>query len=145
MSKYPEIRALNKIFITHNVEIRFSNTDILSENKDYRAATFKLDGTEFHCYVEDEQEDIRLNYPLLNLCLVLRELEAYADAEDYLTWCKEHYLDPKNETVLTHFKNLGVIYPEVEKIIGKIDSQISDWDFEMGSGASWELRKKGLT
>lgn len=145
MSKYPEIDALNKIAIQHLVEIRFSTTVFLAGNKDYRAVALKLGGKVFEFFVEDEREDILFNYPTLNLCLVLRELEHYGESDDYLIWSKEHYLDPKNEDVLAHFKNLGIVYSEVEKIIGKIDSQISDWDFEMGSGASWELRKMGLT
>lgn len=142
MKDYPEIAALNKLYIAHQVKIQFSSTDFLAGNENYRAVTFKLSGKEFNCYVEDEKEDICYNYPLLNLCLVLRELEGYADATDYLEWAKDRYFDPKNEAVRVHFNNLGDIYREVEKIIGKIDSQISDWDFEMESGASWALRKK---
>ncbi|MBL4604318.1 MAG: hypothetical protein JKY02_01210 [Flavobacteriaceae bacterium] len=145
MSTYPEIEALNKIFMKYKVEIRFSTTDFLAGNKEYCAVEFTLDKKIFNFYVEDEYEDIRYNYPLLNLCLVLRELEFYAESTDYLIWCEERYFDPKNKDILAHFRNLGTIYREVEKIIGKIDSSISDWDFEMGSGASWELRKKGLT
>ena len=145
MSDYPEIKALQNIYINYNVEICFSSTDFLSENKDYRAVEFKLNSKTFNFYVEDELDDIKYNYPLLNLCLVLRELEGYVDAEDYLIWCRERYLDPKNEIILANYKDLATIYSEVEKIIGKISSFISNWDFEMGSGASWELRKKGLT
>ena len=145
MSDYPEIEALNNIFIKHKVEIRFSTTEFLAGNKDYRAVALKLEDSTFNFYVDDEYDDVRYNYPLLNLCLVLRELEYYADSDDYLLWCKEHLLSPKNNDVLAHFKNLATIYTGVEKIIGKINSHISDWDFEMGSGASWELRKKGLT
>lgn len=144
MSKYPEIEALNKLYVQHKIEIRFSTTDFLAESKEYRAVEFKMGGKTFHLYVEDELDDIRYNYPLLNLCLVLRELEGYALTTDYLIWCQERYLDPKNEAALAHYRNLGSVYREVEKIMGKIHSQVSDWDFEMGSGASWELRKKGL-
>ena len=144
MSEYKEIDALNNIYIKHKVEIRFSTTDFLIEDKDYRAVEFKAGGKLFNFYVEDEYDDIRYNYPLLNLCLVLRELEYYIDTDDYLIWCNERSLDVKNIDIQAHYKNLGSIYREVENIIGKIDSQISDWDFEMGSGASWELRKKGL-
>ena len=143
MSTYPEIDALNNIYVTHKVEIRFSTTDFLAGSKEYRAVAFKLGGKTFNFYVEDELDDLRYNYPLLNLCLVLRELEGYAYAQDYLIWCQERYLDPKNERILANYRNLATIYREVEGIMGKIDSQISDWDFEMGSGASWELRKKG--
>lgn len=143
MSEYPEIDALNNIYVKHNVEIRFSTTDFLVESKGYRAVTFKLGGKVFNFYVEDELDDIRYNYPLLNLCLVLRELEGYAYAEDYLIWCQERYLDPKNEAVLANYRNLATVYRDVEEIMGEINSQVSDWDFEMGSGASWKLRKKG--
>tara|TARA_R110002073_G_scaffold108336_5_gene243503 strand:+ start:82969 stop:83406 length:438 start_codon:yes stop_codon:yes gene_type:complete len=145
MSKYPEIEALNKLYIKHKVEIRFSTSDFLLGDIDYRAVEFKLGGKVFNFYVEDELGDLRYNYPLLNFCLVLRELEAYDDPPDFLIWSKEHHLDPKNEAALAHYRNLGIVYREVEEIMGKIDSQVSDWDFEMGSGASWELRKKGLT
>lgn len=144
MSDYKEINALNNIYINHKVEIWFSTTDFLADNKDYRAVEFKVAEKIFHFYVEDEYDDIRYNYPLLNLCLVLRELEYYIETDDYLIWCNERSLDVKNTVILTHYKNLGTVYREVENIIGKIDSYVSDWDFEMGSGASWELRKKGL-
>jgi len=144
MNIYPEIEALNKIYINHQIEIRFSTTDFLADKNDYRAVEFKVGGKTFHFFVEDEYDDIRYNYPLLNLCLVLRELEYYTESDDYLLWCKEHYFDPNNANILAHFKNLGDVYKGVEKIIGKIGSQISDWDFEMGSGASYDLRKKGL-
>ena len=110
MSKYPEIEALNRIYMDHKVEIQFSGIDFLADNKDYRAVEFKIASKVFNCYVEDEQQDIQYDYPLLNLCLVLRELEGYADSPDFLIWSKERYLDPDNVAVLTHFKNLGTIY-----------------------------------
>lgn len=144
MSEYPEIEALNQLYIKHKIEICFSSTDFLADKKDYRAVAFTLDKKTFNFYVEDEQGDIHFNYPLLNLCLVLRELEGYEEPPDFLVWAKERYLDTNNAAVLAQYRNLGTVYREVEKILGKIDSYVSDWDFEMGSGASWELRKKGL-
>jgi len=144
MNTYPEIEALNKIYVKYKVEIRFSTTDFLESKKEYRAVEFKIEGKTFCFYVEDELDDIKYNFPLLNLCLVLRELEGYGLTPDYLVWCQERYLDPKKENTLANFRNLGTVYREVEKIIGEINSQVSDWDFEMGSGASWELRKKGI-
>lgn len=139
MNTYPEIEAINKIYVKYKVEIRFSASDFLEDKKEYRAVNFKIDGNLFCFYVEDELDDIKYGYPLLNFCLVLRELEGYALTSDYLIWCQERYLDPKNEITLQNFRNLGSIYQEVEKI----ESFVSDWDFEMGSGASWELRNKG--
>lgn len=145
MSKYPEVEALNRIYIDYKVEIHFSTANILDGKEDYREVTLTLASKTFNLFVEDEMDDARLNYPLLNLCLVLRELEHYKESSDFLEWTKDHYLDPKSPEVISHFKNLEAVYTEVEKIIGKIDSQISNWDFEMGSGAAWELRKQGLT
>tara|TARA_R110001632_G_scaffold199060_2_gene321448 strand:+ start:15768 stop:16205 length:438 start_codon:yes stop_codon:yes gene_type:complete len=145
MASYPEIEALNKIYVNHQVEIEFSTTDFLTKNKEYCAVAFTIEKETFYFYVEDEYGDIKYNYPLLNLCLVLRELEFYAESSDYLVWCQDRYFDPENNSILAHFKNLKTVYQSVEKIIGKIESYISNWDFEMGSGASWELRKKGLT
>ncbi|MFY0630170.1 MAG: hypothetical protein JXR05_07290 [Flavobacteriaceae bacterium] len=141
MSSYPEIEALNKIYVEHKVEIRFSTTDFLVDSKEYRAVEFKIGGKVFHFYVEDEVDDIRYNYPTLNLCLVLRELEGYAYAPDYLVWCQERYLDPKDENILANFRNLATIYREVEEIMGEIKCPVSDWDFEMGSGPMYRLRK----
>jgi hypothetical protein len=37
--------------------------------------------------------------------------------------------------------NLGNTYTAIEKLIGKIDSQISDLDFQLNAGAAKELRK----
>ena len=144
MSKYPEIVALNALYIKHKVAIRFSSTDFLNGDKDYRLVTFKLEQKTFLFYVQDELGDIRYNYPLLNLCLVLRELEEYNLSPDFLIWCQERYLDASNDAVLAQYRNLGTVFRDVEAILGEINSYVSDWDFEMGSGPSWDLRKKGL-
>ncbi len=141
-TKYPEIDALNEIYIKYKFEIKVNRNRLLGGNMDYPSATFTLSGKSFDIYLDDELEDLKFNYPLLNLCLVLRELEGYEDAEDYLIWCQDRYFKPENEEIRAYHMSLGETYREVEKIIGKVDSMISDWDFEMGSGASWVLRKK---
>jgi len=141
--KYPEVIALNELYVKHKVEIHFDSSDFLAGKKYYLKTNFTLEAKVFQFYVDDEYNDVRFNNPLLNLCLVLRELEGYQYTQDYLVWCQERYLDPKNETVLANFRDLADIYREVEKILGDINSQVSDWDFEMGSGASSELRKMG--
>jgi len=137
----PEISALNNIYINYNVEIQVSRPKCLGDKKDYPSVSLKLGGRTFEMYADDEQDYFTYNYPLLNLCIVLRELEYYIETEDYLVWCTELKLDSTNEQVLAYFRGLATIYREVESIIGKIDSQISDWDFEMGSGAMYALRK----
>ena len=144
MKNNPEIKYLSDFSIKHKIEIRFSSNDILADNQDYKAANIVINGKCFSFYVEDEYNDARYNYPLLNLCLVLRELELYNESEDYLIWCRDRYFEPGDTEVLAHFKNLGTIYREIASIVGKIESFVSDWDFEMGSGAMYELRKVGI-
>ena len=141
-STYPEIIALNHIYNQHNVEVQILTTECLADKKDYQAITFKVGDETFEMFVDDEYDDFQYNYPLLNLCIVLRELEFYNNTQDYLLWCSELYLNSSDNKVLAYYRELGRIYREIESIIGKIDSQISDWDFEMSSGAAYELRKK---
>ena len=141
MKDFPEISALNNIYLQHRVEIEVSRSECLNGKNEYPAVTFKLGGEYFKMYVDDEQDDFRSNYPLLNLCVVLRELEYYNETEDFLLWCTEMFLDPSNSQVLTYYRDLAEIYRGVEAILGKVDSFVSDWDFEMGSGVMHELRK----
>jgi len=139
---YPEIEALNKIFIQHSVVIKNSQVDFLNDDRSYSKVEITVSGKDFQFYVEDEYDDFRYNYPLLNLCVVLRELEYYQEsATDYSLWCKEHGFDSKNSQISHHFKGLASICKEMGKIIGKIDSKVSDWDFQMSSGAGGVLRK----
>ena len=46
--------------------------------------------------------------------------------------------------VIQFHKYLAEIYPEIETVLGKIDPEVSDWDFEMNAGAAQELRKLDL-
>jgi len=141
MSKFLEINALNEIYIAHNVEIKFSTSEFLLGNKDYPKVAFILGDSNYQFYVEDEYYDRKYNYPLLNLCLVLRELEHINETPEYSIWCKEHYLEPTLESVILHYENLKTVCSKVKTILGEVKSYVSDWDFEMGSGAAWELRK----
>jgi len=141
MSSYPEIEALNKVYVQYKVEVQVSRLDCLNGSKEYPFVSFTVGGKTFKMFANDENSDFRYNYPLLNLCVVLRELEYYNETKDFLVWCAELYLDPSNNQVLAYYRDLARIYREVEGVIGEISSHVSDWDFEMGSGAMYELRK----
>ena len=138
---YPQIKALEEIYRKHHVKITISKNVFLGENKDYPAVKFSLGKDTFDIYVADDIEDIKFGLPLLNFCLVLRELEYYHISDDYILWCIENYLKPENIQVLAYFRSLGTTYRDIEKILGSIDSQISDWDFEMNAGAGYYIRK----
>ncbi len=138
---YPEIEALNRIIILNKASVTCSSIDFLIDDNSYPRVQFSLGNRSFHFFVEDEYDDFRFNYPLLNLCVALRELECFLESDNYQLWCKEHGFDSENSQVRQHFDNLELICSEVENLIGKIDSKISNWDFEMSSGAAKVLRK----
>lgn len=91
--------------------------------------------------VDDEYKDFELNKPAMNLCLVLRELEAYQEEEDILKWCNLKGLTPGTVGVLSYYKGLATIHKVVNEILGTIDPQISDFDFGLNAGAAQALRR----
>ncbi len=68
---------------------------------------------------------------LLNMFLVIRSLEDYMEANDYLEWCKQNNLDAANLDWLKYFNELSNIYSEIEKESGVIDSYINSLDYQM--------------
>lgn len=140
-SSYPEIAALNDIYIAHQVYIKINRSQVLDDQQYYPRVDFKVGGKEFHLFVDDEYDDFRNNYPLLNLCLILRELEGFEYADDYKVWCQERGLDDNNPQVESNYRHLGEVYSSITAIIGKIDSKVSDFDFEMNARAAQALRR----
>ena len=139
--EYPEIERLNEVYVKYRFSWKIDRSQNLVNQEYYPLIRFELEGHKFHLFVDDEYDDLRLNYPLLNLCLILRELEGYEFTSHYETWCQERFFDPENEQVRENFKHLSKVYMEVEKILGKIDSYVSDFDFEMNAGAAQKLRR----
>lgn len=45
-------------------------------------------------------------------------------------------LDSKNSEVRWYHMDLGIIYQEIEKVFGSIDSFVSDLDFQLNAGAA---------
>lgn len=140
MSDYSEIQSLNQILKNHKIQISPSNV-----HPDFRATeniwmTFQIDQFETVLLVDDEFKDFERGIKALDLCLVLRELETYAEEEDILRWCTFKNLSVSNHEVIEYYRGLASIYQTVENILGKIDSQISDFDFELNAGAAQALR-----
>jgi len=91
--------------------------------------------------VDDEYKDFALNKSAMNLCLFLRELEDYQEEEDILKWCNLKGLNPGDAGILDYYKGLASIYADAKNILGTIDPQISDYDFELNAGAAQFLRR----
>jgi len=139
---YPQIKALEDIYRKHDVKITISKDEFLGGNKEYPAVKFTIGNKTFDLFIDDEYEDLKFGFPVLNLCLVLRELEYYKSTYDYLLWCNENKFDPANIQVLSYYRSLGATYREIEAILSEINSQISDWDFEMNAGPGYYIRQQ---
>lgn len=138
---YPEIEKLNQIWVKFGVLVKIDRSDDLSGKGYYPLVYFNLGKEKFSLFVDDEYDDFRKNYPILNFCLVLRELEGYEFTSDYEVWCQERFFEKGSDKVKMAFENLKSVTKRAKEILGEIDSCISDWDFEMNTGAAQELRK----
>jgi len=141
MSKYPEIQKLQKITQDFDIQIRVLSDSVLFDALSHVWVEFTINKESFILFIDDEYEDLKIDNPLLQLCLVLRELETYHEEEDILEWTKHKYLEAGNSKVLEYYKSLSKTYTEIEGILGKIDSHISYHDFELNAGAAQELRR----
>ena len=140
-SSYPEIQALEKIYQENDIRIKVWDNESLSKQFNYPRVELTLKNQSFILYVDDEYNDFKMGNPLLSLCLILKELEAYEDEDDFLTWCKSQLLEVSDVKVLDYYRGLSKIYLQIEQLLGKIDSQVSNYDFEFNTGAAKELRK----
>jgi len=141
-NQYPEIKVLEDFIKKYKVKIEVSQKKILGPRKDFPAVQLEILGQSFSLFAEDEYADFKLGDPRLSLCVVLRSLEDYEFADDYLVWCKQNGLSSLDEVIRSYYMDLGRIYPAIEKLVGKIESQISDHDFTLSAAAARELRKR---
>ncbi|GAB5416753.1 MAG: hypothetical protein Crog4KO_22420 [Crocinitomicaceae bacterium] len=140
MAEYPEIAKLQALRLQHSIEVR-STHERLCNRADFPKVHFSVGQKTFSIFIDDEYEDLKIDNPDLHLCLALRSLENYADAEDFLVWCTQLGLDSTDNEARNHHLELSTTYSEIKKILGTIDSYISDFDFELNAGAAQELRK----
>ena len=141
-TEYPEIQALEKMLLRHRIRLKKTGPG-LGPDQDQLAIALHIDQQEFRLYLEDEYRDWDEANPAMCLCLALRELEEYEEEEDYLTWCTARGYEAGDEKIRSYHMDLRHTYAAVEKLLGKIDSPISDWDFEMNAGVAQALRKLG--
>lgn len=140
-AEYPEIKALQNIWDDNGIRIEISKDQILETPKDFRALEFYIKEEHFTIYADNEYGDIEVGNGLLNLCLVFRALEDYNETDDYLIWCRQLYLDASIPGLREYYMGLGKVYERIYSILGKIDSQVSNFDFELNAGAAQELRR----
>ncbi|MCE7995534.1 MAG: hypothetical protein HEP71_26380 [Roseivirga sp.] len=128
----PEIKRLK--LLQDQYALRVSAIDTPTADKPFRVE-LRLKGQSWLLYIEDEYGDFSMRNQLACLFLVLRSLENYEKAEDYINWCVEHDLDASDNRWLDYFLGLEWLHREIKEAIGKIEPGISFRDYQLRSGA----------
>ncbi len=107
---------------------------------------FKIGPNEMTVLIDDEFNDLKLNNPLLNVILTLRELAIIDDSEDYLQWIKWCNEDASNSKLLDYYKTICVQLQTIKTYFpnGEIDYYVSDLEFQLNAGAVQYLRQMEL-
>ncbi|MEL6252590.1 MAG: hypothetical protein AAFR87_11315 [Bacteroidota bacterium] len=142
MKYYPEIEALEELIRRFNIHLKRLDKPGLRQGAESLAILFSIQDKSFELYIKDEYKDWQEENQAMCLCLALRELEEYEEEADYLSWCKARGYSGNLELIRQYHMDLRGIYREVQEILGEIDAQISDWDFELNAGAAQELRRR---
>lgn len=143
MSEYPEIQQLKTLRERYQISIKVLDEHI-DGRSDFKKVHFFIGQDSFELFIDDEFQDFSIKNIDLHLCLVLRSLETYQEAEDFLVWCTHLGLNASNNEVRSHYMDFGTAYREIEKRIGSIDSFISDLDFQLNASAAQALRNSSV-
>ncbi len=135
---HPEIKALKKYFDPFDIKISKSDECI---REDLFFVDIAIDQESWKILIDDEYSDFDLNKPLVNWFLMLSALELYAETDDFLSWAKQKNIDASATKWLAYYKSLDSIYQEIEKRLGKIDSCISHYEYNLRTGAIVTLLK----
>ena len=130
-----ELQNLIDLYQKHKVEL-----DILPELRDdLIPVKLKAGRHEWLIYVEDEYEDMDPAKPLLCFFLVLHNMEVYEECVDFLQWSAANGLSASDAFWLNYYRDLAGIYKEIEQQFGKVDSMITGLEYQLRSGAFYEL------
>ena len=143
MNDYPEIQQLKTLRERYQISIEVLD-EHLDGRSDFKKVLFFIGQDSYEIFIDDEFQDFSTKNIDLHLCLVLRSLEAYQEADDFLVWCTHLGLNASNNEVRRHHMDLDTTYREVEKRIGSIDSFINDLDFQLNAGAAQALRNSSV-
>ena len=106
---YEEIQELSHFTIKHRIDVKVFPDSYLDGDTSFPLVEVKFPDYSFRIFVDDEYDDLKINSKLLAVCIVLRALESYDFAEDYLVWCTQHGFDAAIPEVRNHFLQLGEV------------------------------------
>ncbi|TCP23643.1 hypothetical protein EV195_108113 [Tenacibaculum skagerrakense] len=131
---YQEIENLKADLEKHIIKISNPFDHI---RKDLFFVTLSINGNSWKLLIEDEYDDFSETNTLMNWFLVLYNLESYEEAKDIMEWANEINVNPKD--FLDYYRDLGTAYKEIEHQLGKIDAQISSYDYTLRTGVAKAL------
>ncbi len=100
---------------------------------------FLFNGTNYNLYIDDEYKDFDEENQSLCLYLVLRSIIDYKEEDDFLKWCNLYALNASEHHWLSYYRSLGEIIGEIERKTGELRVFIADLDYQLRSGAFYEL------
>ena len=136
---YPEVAALKLFYRSQTVQIiRLDHS--LIEDTLYCDITLK--GIDYPVLIQDEYQDFKCPNTLLHLVLALREWEFLEESADYLVWCREQGYPGNREVLRRYYQDMVKVLPKIATHFkrGKIDSFVTDLDFQLDAGAVHYLR-----
>ena len=143
-AKYPELQRLNEALLRHGLSFSLLPRTAELDRIFYRRIKVKIEEKVFELPVCDEYEDVDRANSLLLLHLLLRELEYYEDADDFLLWCEDTGLKAEDELSRSIWFELRDLAPKIRSLLGYHLKAIDDFDFEMNTGITKALRNSQL-
>lgn len=134
---HQEIKDIIQIKEAHNARGSF----IRSIQHSLIEVNFFLGEQNWILLVDDEYGDYDEVNQSMCLFLVLRALEEYSDAEDFLTWSRYYHIDSSEPFYLEYYRDMAYKFNQITAIIGEPNSFISSLDYELRAGAFASLMK----
>jgi len=135
---FSEIEQLKQYFKDFSIKIK-----VLSYNESHDALWVKLKINKqfWEIYVDDEYKDFNPQKPILGFYLILSSLETYKDSPDFLVWAKENHINISEPKWKWYYSSLEKTYLEIEKLLGRINSHVSCFDYNMHTALGLALIK----
>jgi len=144
LTDYPEIELLNQFKNQHNISVSI----IESEKIDPRlfSIAFSIKQNIYIIQSDDEYLDLQIDSEILHLVIALREIETINASTDFLDWCRQLNLNASNDKLLAYYKEISSQLFDFKNLFenGKLNSFISDLDYQLNAGAIQILRLNKL-
>jgi len=143
-SSYSIIDEITAALKKHDIRFHQQLSDEDLSPVYYKRLLVIINQQKFSIPVCDEYDDMDQMSPPVMLQLLLREMEYFEDAEDYLLWCKDLGFDAASELCRSIHSELREVVPKLREHLGNSLKAISDFHLEMNTGITQALRAAKL-